>query len=406
MPKYTYIAKSSEGEEERGVLEAENEFQLARKLRVQGFILISAREERKGRGKKSIGIPFLKGRIRLVDKMMFTRNLRVMISAGIALPRALEILSQQVKSKKFKEVVLDIKDEIMRGKSFSDSLLKHPAVFSDLFSSMIKVGEEGGKLEEVLGILARQMEREHELRSKIQGAMMYPAVIIFAMLGIGALMLVMVVPKIAATFKELEISLPPTTKFVIWLGESLATRWYLILGGIFLFPFFFFRLIKTNSGKRFFDTLVLKIPIISPILKKTNSAYTTRILSSLFASGVPITRSLEILSATLGNIHYKKAIALAAEKVRKGVKLSDVLIKYQDIYPPVLIQMIAVGEETGQTSEILEKLADFFEDEVTNATKNLASVIEPLLMLLIGGAVGFFAISMVQPMYSMLEAIK
>jgi len=404
MPRYFYIARSLRGEREEGILEAKNESELARTLRKEGLILVSAKKEELKRAKR-IEIPFFR-KVSLVEKMMFTRNLKVMISAGISLPRALETLAVQAKSKKFREALLNIKEEIIKGKSFSEGLSKYPDIFPEIFTSMVKVGEEGGRVEEVLEILTRQMEREHELKSKIKGAMMYPAVIIMAMLGIGALMLMMVVPKISATFKELDIPLPAMTQFVIWLGETLATRWYLVILAIFSFPFLFWQIKKTKTGKRIFDLLTLKIPIISPIIKQTNSAYTARTLSSLIVSGVPIARSLEVLSGALENVFYKRAMEVAAEEVRKGAKLSDILQNYQTIYPLLVIQMIAVGEETGQTSEILEKLADFFEEEVTNATKNLATVIEPLIMLLIGGAVGFFAISMIQPMYAMLGAIK
>jgi len=405
MPRYSYIAKSTKGKREQGVMESESEFQLARILRSQGLILISAKEETLIKKKPGIEIPFFKN-VSILEKMMFTRNLRVMISAGIALPRGLEILSDQARSKSLKEALLGTKNEIIKGRSFSESLSDYPEIFSELFTSMIKVGEEGGRLEEVLGILTRQMEREYDLQSKIKGAMMYPAVVISAMIGIGALMLVMVIPKIAETFRELEVSLPRTTQFIIWLGENMAKKWYFLVLGIGVLGFLFVQFRKTKDGRRIIDTMMLKMPILSPLLKKTSSAYTTRILSSLIASGVPITRSLEILSGTLGNVHYQEAMKTASEKVEKGVKLSDILADYQNIYPSLVIQMIAVGEETGKTSEILEKLADFFEEEVTNSTKNLASVIEPLIMLLVGGAIGFFAISMVQPMYSMLEAIK
>ncbi|MBL7156211.1 MAG: type II secretion system F family protein [Candidatus Pacebacteria bacterium] len=401
---FSYIAKSLKGKEEQGVLEAETESQLARDLKKKGLVLVFAEPEISKKEKLKVNIPSF-GKVSAVDKIMFTKNLKIMISAGIALPKALNILSQQVKNNKFKQAILNVEQKVIQGETFSGALLKHSDVFPEFFSSMVKVGEQGGKLEQVLGILTKQMEREHELKSKIQGAMMYPAVIILAMLGIGVLMLVMVVPKLSATFEEFEIALPITTQFVVWLGETLASKWYLFLGLIFLSPFLFSNISKTKTGKQTIDKLVLKIPIVSPIIKKTNSAYTVRILSSLIASGVPIAKSLEILSRTLGNVFYRQAMEVSAEKVRQGSKLSDILKNYQNIYPLLVVQMIAVGEETGQTSEVLEKLADFFEEEVANSSKNLATIIEPIVMLLIGGAVGFFAISMIQPMYSMMGAI-
>ncbi len=271
---------------------------------------------------------------------------------------------------------------------------------------MVKVGEETGTLEEALKTLTQQMEKEHELRSKIKGAMIYPAVIICAMIGIGILMLIMVVPNLAKTFEELNIELPFTTKLVISLGTFLAQKWFFAIMIVIVFFFFLRLILKTKTGKRAIDKLVLKIPIISSIVKKTNSAYTARSLGSLFSSGVPIARALEVVSRALGNIYFQEAISDAAEKVRKGIKLSEALRPYENIYPTIVIQMIEVGEETGETSDILKRLADFFEEEVSNSTKNLSAVIEPVLMLIIGAMIGFFAVSMIQPMYSMLGAIK
>ncbi len=407
MSKYFYLAKSLKGEEKSsGVMEARDTHQLAETLKNQGFILIKAEPEKGGSEKRKFqfSFPFFGG-VSLTERMMFTRNLQVMISAGLPLPRALETLALQSKSKVFKKALLEIKEEVTKGKSFSETLAKYPNIFSELFQNMIRVGEESGTSEDVLKVLTRQMEREHELKSKIQGALMYPAVIVIAMIGIGILMLIMVVPKLAETFKELEIELPVTTKIVIGLGTFLAEKWFLVIPIIISFSFFFWMVLRTQTGKKIIDTLFLKIPVISSLIKKTNSAYTVRTLSSLIASGVPIVKSLEIVSGTLGNVHYKNAVLAAAQIVRKGGKLSEALSVYSDIYPPIVFQMIQVGEETGETSNILAKLADFFEEEVGNATKNLASVIEPILMLIVGGVVGFFAISMVQPMYSMLGAI-
>ena len=270
---------------------------------------------------------------------------------------------------------------------------------------MVRVGEESGTLEDVLQVLSRQMEREYELKSKIKGAMIYPAIIICAMLGIGILMLVMVVPQLAETFEELGIELPLTTQIVIGLAAFLTQKWYLAIIILFVLVFLFWRLMKIKSGKKIIDALLLKIPIISPIVRKTNSAYTARTLSSLITAGVPIVKSLEITSGTLGNIYYKSALATAAEKVRKGEKISEALKPYENIYPSIVIQMVAVGEETGETSNVLLQLADFFEEEISNATKNLTAVIEPVIMIIIGAAIGFFAVSMIQPMYSMLGAL-
>lgn len=407
MPQYFYTAKSFKGEIKTGTLEAGTKKELSKILHQEGYVLIRAEAELKIKDKKNkfeISLSFF-GKVSLTEKMMFTRNLRVMVSAGVSLPRSLSILSTQSKNPKFKKALAEILEAVNKGKSFSESLKKYPEIFSELFVSMIRAGEESGTLENVLKNLAYQMEKEHNLRSEIIGAMVYPAVIIFAMAGIGILMLIMVIPKLAETFRELEIDLPLTTRFVIGLGDFLATKWYLVLIIVFVLFFLLKNALKTKRGKKIFDSITLKIPIISPIIKKTNSAQTLRTLSSLIVSGIPLVRALKIVSGSLGNIYFKEAIISAIEKIQKGGKLSLALTPYQDLYPPMVIQMIEIGEETGKTSEILAKLADFYEEEVTNHTKNLSAMMEPLLMLLVGGAVGFFAISMIQPMYSMLGAM-
>lgn len=406
MPIYSYIAKSLKGEEKSGTLEVKDKHYLAKILKKQGFILIRAERQDKKEKKKisEISIPLFSG-VSLTEKIMFTRNLQVMVGAGLSLPRALETLTLQAKNKKFKKALSGIKEEIIKGKNFSDALKNYPDIFSGLFQNMIKVGEESGTLDEVLKILTRQMERENELKSKIKGAILYPAVIISAMIGIGILMLIVVIPNLAKTFEELEMELPVTTKFVIGIGTFLSEKWFLAVLIVAIFLLIFWRISKIPKAKKTIDAFTLKLPIFSPLIKKTNSTYTVRTLSSLIASGVPIVRSLEIVAGTLGNTLFKEAIIEAKEKVRKGEKLSDALAPYENIYPIIIIQMIKVGEETGETSNMLAKLADFFEEEVANATKNLTAIIEPVLMVVIGAAVGFFAISMIQPMYSMLGAL-
>ncbi len=407
MPRYSYFGKSLTGESRSGALEAKNKQDLAKILRQEGCILVSAvsDEEVASKNKFNFSIPFL-NKVPLKEKIMLARNLRVMVMAGISLPKSLSILAGQSKSKKLRRALLKISQEIIEGKTFSGSLYSYPHIFSELFCSMIKVGEESGTMEESLKVLTTQMEREYELKSKIKSAMIYPAFILATMFLIGILMLVVVVPRLSETFVELGITLPLTTRIIIGTGNFLARFWYIIpvvlLGLVFLTRF----LMSTNQGKRAFNKLSLKVPIIRLLTKQLNSAYTVRTLSSLISAGIPIVRSLEITAGTLTNVFYKEAILEVAEQVKKGFKLSRALKPYENIYPTLVIQMMEVGEETGETAGVLGKLADFFEEEVSNATKNLSVVIEPALMLLIGAIVGFFAISIIQPIYSMMSAIK
>ncbi len=405
MPRYSYKAKSVKGEEKSGVLEAKNTHQLSQKLHAQGFVLIKAQLSKELKKQKfNIDLPTFGG-VPLTEKMFFVRNLQVMIAAGLPLPRAIKSLSKQVKTPEFKKALSEIKDKVVEGKSLSEAMSYYPSVFPQILRSMVKVGEESGTLEKVLGVLSAQMEKEHILISRVQGAMIYPIIIVCAMIAVGALMLIMVVPKLAETFEDLNIELPVTTKIIINFGTFVANYWHLLFLGLIIFVIFLRRILKIQAVKKISDRIFLRVPIISSIVKATNSAYATRNLSSLIGAGVSLPRSLEITAGTLGNFYFKTAMNEAAEKVIKGGKLSEVLASYKNVYPLIVIQMIAVGEETGETSAILSKLADFFEEEVSTTTKNLASVIEPVLMIIIGITIGFFAVSMVQPMYSMLGSV-
>ncbi|MDP3093896.1 MAG: type II secretion system F family protein [bacterium] len=403
MAKYSYIAKSQSGVTKTGFLDAKDETDLANALRQEGLFLVSFEAEiPQGAGKSPLS--FKRG-VGISDKIFFIRNLRMMALAGVSLPRAINTLAQQAKSKQFKKALLEIQEEVIRGKNLSESMRAYPEIFPEIFQNMIKIGEESGTLEQVLNNLARQLEKEQDLRSKIVSALIYPAVILSAMIGIGFLMLIIVVPQLAETFAELELTLPFTTRVVIWLGTSAQKYWYMIPLGIVALVFLLRQVLKLKAGKKLFDKISLKIPVVSKLIRETSSANFARTLGSLTGSGVPLVRSLEIISGTLNNVYFKESLLKAVEETKKGVKLSESLKPYNNLYLPIVIQMIEVGEETGETSQILDQLATFLEDEVSNATKNLASVIEPLLMLVVGAAVGFFAISMIQPMYSMLEAL-
>ena len=253
MPRYFYVAKSVDGEFKTESLEAKDKKELAKILHEEGYVLVKADIEETEKKKRSgISLPFSRG-VSLTEKLMFTRNLQVMISAGVSLPKCLTILSSQSQNKKFKKALAEVLEGVNKGESFSEGLKKYPGVFSELFTSMIKVGEESGTMENVLKNLTLQMEREHDLKSKIIGAMIYPAVIMTALIGIGILMMIMVVPKLSETFTELGVDLPPATKLVILIGNSLAKYWFLLPVLILSLFFILRRIIKTKTGKRYFE---------------------------------------------------------------------------------------------------------------------------------------------------------
>jgi len=405
--KFIYVAKNRQGETSTGITEAVSEDDLAENLKQQGLLLISSEHQKEGLGNFDVGkyFAFFRGVSRM-EKITFTRNLSVMINAGIPLTRSLQTLANQAGSPAFKDVILNIASNIAKGKSFGDSLKEYPDVFPNIYVSMVVVGETTGNLDEVLEILTEQMAKDHETRSKVIGAMIYPAVIVTAMFGIGVFMMVYVVPMLTGVFKEMNVELPFMTKVIIGISEFLQQSWYYGLGGLVLFIY----LIKTSMSvpavRKTFDFIVLKMPIAGNMVVKVNSARISRNLSSLLKSGMSLTRSLEILSNTASNYFFSESLLRAKDGVEKGLTLSETLQRYRNLYPPMVLEMMAIGEETGALTDLLVKVAIFYEKEVDQITKNMASIIEPVLMVLMGGAVGFFAVSMIQPMYQISSGIK
>lgn len=404
MTQFFYKAKTKEGEVKSGKIVANDQKEVEELMKRRGLFLISAKDlSVKKAG--TIKLPKFMQRVGLVDKMLFTRNLAVMLQAGLSFSRALSILAEQTKSAYFCEILQEISKDVQKGSSLGDSLAKYPKVFNNLFVSMVRVGETGGNLEEVLSLLAVQLKKDHEITSKVRGAMMYPAVILSAMSLIGVLMMVFVFPALLKMFSESGAELPIATRALIFISESLQNY------GLYILVFFiavlgvFIQTIKTPAGKRTFDNILLKLPLIGGIIMKVNVARFSRTLSSMIASGVSIVQALDVISGTLGNANYKDSAADACKKVQKGLDLSEVMAEYGTIYPGMMIHMIEVGEETGSLENTLKQVAEFYEEEVDQFTSNLSSVIEPILMLVMGGAVGLFAIALIQPMYSIMETI-
>ncbi|RJQ13903.1 type II secretion system F family protein [Candidatus Parcubacteria bacterium] len=413
MALYYYTAKDSQGNTKSDKLEAASQSDLARILKEQGFYLLSVQElgaegPKKSFLKKDLSLDallFWRG-VPLVEKLVFVRNLAVTIKAGLSLTRSIDALSEQTTSSKFRSILTNVNADVAKGSTFADSLAKYPREFSDLFVNMVRAGEASGTLEETLVVLYRQLKKDYDLRRKIKGALIYPAVIVGAMVIIGALMMIYVVPSLAQTFRELNVDLPASTRFVIWFAENLGRLWPFLLAGLAAFFLLMRHLIKkTRLGKRTADMILLKAPLFGPLVKKINSARFARTLSSLIESGMPILKALEITSRTLSNIYYQESIAGAQEVVQKGGQLSEVLKQKRNLYLPMVVQMVAIGEETGALASLLKRIAIFFEAEVADSTKNLSTIIEPVLMVVIGAAVGFFAVSMIQPMYSLVGSI-
>lgn len=402
--KIFYRAKTASGEEKIGEQEAPDRFALARELRTEGLTVIYA-EPATTRAKKSFWQVDLFGRVKMKDKIVFASNLSAMVSAGLPLSRALEVMERQTSNKKFKAVIKDLREKINQGETLSNALANHPKVFPEVFVAMVATAEESGKLPEALKNVSEQLSKSYDLRRKIKGAMVYPSVILTVMIIIGILMMIFLVPTLTATFREMNVELPLSTKILIGVSDFMVAHAILVFVALFVFVASLVSFIRSKTGSFWLDTFSLRLPMVGSLVKQVNSATIMRAISSLISSGVSMIRTIEITERLVQNHHYKAVMREAIEKVQKGVALSAVFEAHQNLFPVFVEEMSAVGEETGKLPDMLLKGAIFYEEEVNQVTKNLSTIIEPALMVLIGIAVGFFAISVIGPMYSLSSAL-
>jgi type IV pilus assembly protein PilC len=403
---FTYKAKLQNGEIVEDSLEAGNRFEASREIRSRNLTPISIIEKKKDvLGSFSFAQSFF-SRIKTAQLILFAKNLSGMLKAGLSLSRALSVLQKQTKNKKLNDILVDLSKEINSGGTLSSGMAKYPKVFSKLFVSMVKAGEESGNIVGSLNEVELNLEKSHALTKKIKGAMIYPSVILSAMILIGILMFAFVVPTLAKTFQEIGTELPASTQVIIAIGNFFSKNLILSLvliisvavGGVYLF--------KAKFMQKYIDYLVTRIPLVGNIVKELNTARTARTMSSLLLSGVTITRSIEITQDVVQNIYYKKVLEEAKIGIEKGLPFSDAFEKNTKLYPIMMADMVQVGEETGKLADMLHDIAVFYEEELENKTKNLSTIIEPFLMIIIGGAVGFFAVSMITPMYTVMDTIN
>ena len=403
MANFTYTAISKSGQKETGTIQAPNLNAAGHLLKEQGLLPTQIMEEKS----RSV-IDFLKSisSISFNEKISFIENLGIMLKSGIAISRALQIQVKQTKNLRFKSILTDIYNQVESGKGLSEALGKYPSVFSNIVLSMIKVGEISGNLDKSLEYLSIQLHREADLKSKVKGAMIYPSVIVGAMVIIGVLMSIFVLPKLTSIFKEFDTQLPITTKVVIAVADFMGGNAILVIFGLVLLVAAIVAVLKTPAGKKSAHMFFLHFFVINAIIKKINLARFARVLSSLMKSGIPIVQGLEVAGESLGNIPYRELIAGAAVDVKVGKTLTESLGKDTNLFPVLVVQMLQVGEESGTTQEILEQLALHYEEEVDTTLRNLSSIIEPLLLLFIGGVVGFLAMALITPIYNIGQSIK
>ncbi len=337
------------------------------------------------------------------EKQFFVQNLQVMIKSGLALDKSLKTLAEQTKNKKFKNIIFDLYQNTEKGVSFKESLGKYKSTFGELFVNMVEAGEISGRLDDVLGQIYLQIKKSNELKSRIKAAMTYPVIVLIAMILIGIGMLIFVIPKITSLFDQMKTQLPFATRLLINISNFVVNNGLLTALILITIIIVFVLILRSPKGKFVFHGIVLKLPVFGPIIQEINLAKFARTLSSLIKTDIPIIKTFEVTGQTLGNKRYQQVLVEAAKKLKKGSGIADSLKEYPNLFPPVIIQMILTGEETGKVDEILAELASFYEDEIDRIMKTLPSIIEPLLMIVLGAAVAVMAVAIIMPMYSLTQ---
>lgn len=404
-----YTARDKEGKLITGEIEIDSKESLANKLKNEGLLLTSTESVENADFKQKLNASIQKlkriGTVPLEEKLFFTQNLQIMLHAGISLSQAMATLVEQTKNERFKYILKDIQQNIEKGISFAASLEKHKKIFTELYINMIKTGETSGQLENTLEQLRIQLKKDHDLISKIKGAMAYPVIVIIAMVGVIITVITFVIPKLTDLFEGADVELPLPTRVLIFVSNFTIHYGIYLFFAFIILAFLTYKFIKTENGKKIWHKFLLVTPILGPIIKKINLARFSRTISSLLKTEIPIVESFQITSKTLGNYYYRETMKNASELLKKGVSVTEALKGNVKLFPPIVTQMISVGEQSGSLDSILENLAVFYEEEVTDVMNNLSSIIEPVLILLLGLGVGAIAVSVIMPMYSLTQAI-
>ena len=409
MPTFEYQVKDKSGKNQSGVQEAADVNAIIANLRSQGFMILRINEVKKSKifslnkgAAKKMG---KSGNVALDDLVVFSRQMTTLVGAGIPLIQALDILAEQVEREKFRVILHDMHKQVHGGKSFSDAMEKHQKVFSVLFINMVRAGESSGSLEEILDRVATYLEKTSALQKKVKSAMMYPIAVTSIAFLITFAMMAFVIPKFASIFEGLNAPLPAPTKILISVSHVIAENWVLVLVGMGLTVFLIGQLLKLPAGRMFWDSSKIRLPVFGPIFLKVAISKFSRTLSTLVKSGVPILASLDIVSKTSGNKRLELIILSLMDSVKKGETISGPLGK-SNVFPNMVVRMIAIGEETGELEEMLTKIADFYDTEVDTAVDGLTSLIEPLIIAFLGVVIGGIVVAMFLPILTLSSAIN
>lgn len=403
MAKFAWEGKTRNGQVQKGEMEAPNEAAVGAQLRRQGIMPGKIKERGKGLD-MDIKIPGFGGKVSTKEMVVYTRQFATMIDAGLALVQCLDILGRQQTNKFFKGVLISVKESVESGSTFADALKKHPKVFDELYVNLVAAGEVGGILDTILNRLAAYQEKAHKLKKKVKGAMTYPATVVgIAVIVIGVI-LVFVIPAFEKMFADFGGALPMPTQIVIGISSFIQSWILAIIGGIIVFIFLFKRFYATPTGRTLVDAYALKVPIFGILIRKVAVAKFSRTLGTMVSSGVPILDGLDIVAKTAGNRTVENAILRVRQSISEGKTIAEPLEK-TGVFPPMVCQMIGVGEQSGSIDSMLNKIADFYDDEVDEAVNNLTSMMEPMLMLFLGTTVGGLVIAMYLPIFKIAGAV-
>lgn len=402
MATFTYTAQTKSGETKKGEITANSPEAATSLLKQKGLQPIVVKPANTGMN-MNIKLPGKSG-VKPKDLVIFTRQFSTMINAGVPILRALTTLREQSESDNLKEALDQVVADVQGGTQLSDAMEKHPKIFSEVYINMVRAGEAGGILDQILVRLANQVEKDSQMKAKMKSAMVYPAVVTLVAVGAVGFLLTGVIPKLAGILKENDVELPIYTKAVLGLSDFLLNGWPILLVGLVVGFVAFRRYTRTPSGKYNFHKLLLKVPIFGKVIMKVNIARFARTFSSLAAAGVSVLEALNVTSDSLGNEVIKKGIQDSIVRIRNGGNISDSLSE-SNVMPQIIIQMTAVGEETGQLDTVLEKVAEFYEQEVDAVIDSLASIIEPIMIVGLGGVVGLIVLSVLGPIFALQGSV-
>ena len=403
MPEtFTYKARDRSGNLVNGTLQADNEGLVLQRLREMGYTPLEASKKSKG---MNLEINLRPGRVKLKEIAIFSRQFATMVNSGLPILRALAILADQTESKELASVLTVVRLDVEQGSSLSGAMTKHPKAFNDLYIAMVKSGETGGVLDDVLLRLADEIEKEVHLRQKIKSAMTYPIAVVGLVLLIMSAMLLFVVPQFQSIYGELGGTLPLPTRVLLGMSTMFKKYWWVVLAGTIGFFQFLKRYKKTERGRMQIDAFKLRVPIFGNLFHKSALSRFSSTLGMLLKSGVPILQALDIVVDTVNNRVISKAVVDVQNSVREGESIAKPLSKHA-VFPPMVVQMLAVGEETGQVDTMLSKVAIFYDNEVEAMVDALTSLIEPILIAVIGGCVGAAVIALYMPMFNIIKLIQ